>query len=232
MPTPAEIMSRVAALQNDTKRQIYQDGTILPYFNIALDDLQEIFELNDIPITYEVSSPILTIPVGVTTVGFTTTPSLPSNLIEIKQLWESTTGQNLWTPMKKRSFIPHYTEGSQVASFGIWAWTDNEINLPSSLQINDLKIDYVKSIFSEVTLANIKTEMGVEFKNCKSYLAYRTAALCAHYIGANPTRGVQLTQDAIDALGRSLGISVKSKQQISFRRKPFRQSYKQRRRLG
>lgn len=236
MPTPVEIIKRVASLQNDSKQQRYTSGAVLPYFNMALDDLQEIFQQNDIPLTYEVSAnitvPAQTDPNAKVSIGFTTVPALPSNLIEIKQLWESVTGQELWIPVHKRAFIPHYTEGSQVSAFGIWAWVDNEIKVPNSLQSNDLKIDYIKSIFNEVTLATIDSEMGIEFKNCKSYLQYRTAGLCAMFIGANPTRAAALSSEATDALGRSLGIAIKGKQPISFRRRPFRQSYKLRRRMG
>lgn len=232
MPTPTEIMATVASLQNDTKRSRYTDSACLPYLNMALVSLQEQFELNDIPVTHETPA-VLTVPVGTTRVAFTgTTPTLPSTLIEIKQLWESISGQDLWSPMIKKSYIPHYTEGVQVASFVIWAWENNEIKLPNSLQINDLKLDCIQSIFPKVAIADVETDLGTQFKNCESYLYFKTAAYCAMFIGENETRAEALNGEANTALSASMGISTKGRQSITFRRRPFRYSYHMRRRLG
>lgn len=226
MPKPNEIIDMVASLQNDTAQTVYTDAAVLPYFNMALRDLQEEFELNNIPVTNEVSSS-LNVPLNTTVIAFTsTTPTLPSNLIEIQRVWESDEGQNVWTPMFKREFIPHYIEGVNVTKFGIWAWMDNEIHLPSSIQDNDLKLDYTKSIFSTIAIAAIDTEMGIKFQNVFSYLGYRTAALCSLFIGENETRAMALQGEAGQALYKSMGISVKGKQSIMVRRRPFRASYK------
>lgn len=218
-----------SALQNDSKQKKYRNDTCLPYFNMALNDLQEEFELNDIPVSEETSG-VLQVNAGVVRIAFTgTTPTIPSDLVEIKTIWESVRDQNLWSPMTKKAFIPHYTEGIQVSTFQIWAWLSNEIKLPNSLQNNDLKLDYLKAIFTETTLATVDNEMGVQFKNCKSYLGFKTAAYCSMFIGENETRAAALESEANEALARSLGIAVKGKQVIAVRRRPFRFAFKTRR---
>lgn len=229
MPTPTEIMSSSASLQNDSAKTVYTDDAQLPYFNMALRHLQEIFELNDIPVTHEVSA-VLPIDAGTTVIAITgTIPTYPNNLIEIKQLWESSRGQNKWTPMTKRDFLPHGMEGVPLASFGVWAWINNEIHLLESSQNNDLKLDYIKSLFSSITKETIEDELGTKFTKVQTYLEFRLAALCAYFIGEDVDRALVLQKEADDAMDRSLGISVKGQQAIFTRRRPFRAAYKSRR---
>lgn len=229
MPTPAEIIDMVASLQNDTAQTTYTDAACLPYLNMALDELQEVFEINNIPVTNVVSA-ILMVPAGNTEIAFAgTTPLLPSNLIEIQELWERPRGTDPFVSMARLEFLPHYMEGVTYTSFMFWAWVDNAINVLASNQDNDLKLDYIKSIFpTPLNINQVNTDLGVKFKNIKSYLGYKTAALCSMYIGENETRAMALNAQAEDALFRSLDISIKGKQSIMNRRRPFRAGYKSR----
>lgn len=225
MATPAEIIDMVASLQNDTAQTQYNNVTCLPYLNMALDELQEIFEQNNVPITNEVSA-ALSVAAGVTSIGFTaTTPTLPADLVEIQQLWESPTGLDIWTPVTKLEFLPHFYDGIVTNQFVNWAWVDQHIQLPTTDANNDLKLDYIKYIFSTpILIANIDVDLNV--LNSKSYLGYKTAALCSMYIGENETRAGALNAQAEEALSRVLGINTKGRQSISTRRRPFRASYK------
>lgn len=230
MPTPAYIIGTVASLQNDSKRRYYTDEAVLPYFNMAIDDLQEIYQLNDIPVTEETSG-VIQIDAGITTVGFTPALpySLPSDLIEIKQLWESIRSLNQWTPMDKQDFLPHYMEGTQFSQFLIWAWLNGEIKLLPANRDNDLKIDYVRKIFNTPILINqVGDELGAKYTNVVSYLRNRTAAYCSMFIGENETRAASLSTLADEAIYRALQIPIKGKQQITTLRRPFRANYKSR----
>lgn len=227
MPTPAQIIKSVAALQNDAPQDVYTNLACLPYLNMAMRALQEEFELNNIPST-EHSSVSLEVAAGVHSIGFNTTPALPSDLIEIQQIWESASGTDTWTPMGRVDFLPHYLEnGTTINQFLIWAWLDQHIELIAANADNDLKLDYIKSIFVEVTAGNL--EVNLPIINCQTYLEFKTAAMCSMFIGENETRAIALENQAIQALERSLGISVKGKQAISFRRRPFRSAWKSRR---
>ena len=54
------------------------------------------------------------------------------------------------------------------------------------------------------------------------------AALCAEFIERNLTSANSLSANAIIAIDRARGISVKGKQAINTRRRPFRNAYKRR----
>lgn len=225
MPKPSEIISTVASLMNDTAQSVYTDTACLPYLNLAMRILQEEFELNDIPVTHKTSAAI-TVPTGYTKIGFDTTPALPSNLIEIEELWESTSGQNQWIPVVRKDFLPHYLEGQTISQFLIWAW-NGAIELLPANTINDLKLDYLASLFiNPIKIANI--DVDIPLVNVQTTLEFKTASLCALFIAENESRAIALNGEANEALGRSLGIPIKGMQTVITRRRPFRSSFKRR----
>ncbi len=220
-------MNMVAALMNDTLRATYTNSVQLPYFDIALRDLEEIFELNNIPVTNQVSAILTPLVAGTTVVSFTTTPALPSDLIEIQQLYERATGVIPWIPMTRREFIPLSREDQQITQFLVWAWVDQEIRLISSTASNDLKMNYIQSIFTTPTdIADVDIDIPVI--NIHQYLGFHTASLCSMFIGSNETRAALLESQAQAALERELGIPIKGRQAITTRRQPFMGSYRRR----
>ncbi len=233
MPKPSDIITTAATLMNDYTQSVYNNAACLQFFNLALDELQEIFELNGLPVTNETSAAItVKSPANVlqltSQVGFDTNPALPSDLIEIQQLWESPVGLNQWTEVVKKEFLPNYMkDGTRISQFLIWALEKGRIKLLAANQDNDLKIDYVASIFNTPILIK-DINVNLPFTNVKTYLEYKTAALCAMFIAENPERATSLDSLAGGALSRSIGIPVKGMQSIVTRRRPFRSSYKRR----
>src|ERR1035437_4628629 len=212
---------------NDSDGAVYTNAACLPFLNLSLDELQEIYELNGIPITNETSAAIR-IPKGVNRLGFDTTPALPSDLIEIQQLWESPFGLDHWTPMVKKEIIPHYLEDdTAISMFLIWALEKGRVNLIAANTNIDLKIDYTASLFNTpIALRDIN--VNLPFTNVKTYLEYKTAALCAMFIAENESRAMALDSLTGTALSRALGVPIKGMQSITTRRKPFRSSFKHR----
>lgn len=231
MPTGADILVDVSVLMNDSARAVYTDAVCLPYLNMALKELEELFEQNNIPITNEVSA-VITVPIAQHEIGFPPNPPvpptvyLPTNLIEIQRIWESDTGQRQWTPLVKKDFLPHYYEGTDQNRFLIWSWYGQAIHLNTVNTILDLKIDYIRSLFAPLIDADLVTEISVI--NAELWLKFRTASFCAQYIGENPDRATALMNDASAAIERSLGISTKGRQAIMTRRRPFRAAFKNR----
>ena len=225
MPTPAAIIDMAASLMNDTAQTQYTDAACLPYLNMALNELQEIYEQNNVPVTNDVSA-LIACPAGTVTIAVGSgTPQLPSDLIEIRELWESSSGLARYTPMVRKEFLPLYEVGIQLNQFGVYAWVENELKLPSATSAIDLKVDYIKSIFATpILIGAIATNLAIT--NVMSFLGYKTASLCSMFIGENPTRAQALEMEAMKALDRTLGISTKSKQQIVTRHRPFRSTYK------
>lgn len=229
MPRPSDIITTVATgLMNDSEQSVYDNETCLPLLNLALDELQETYELNGLPITNETSKAIK-LKAGIASIGPDTNPALPSDLIEIQQLWESPTGLNQWTPVDKKEIIPHYLEDTTtISQFLLWAWEHGRIRLIAANADNDLKIDYTASIFNTPILIK-DINVNLPFTNIKTYLEYKTGALCAMFIAENETRAMALDSLAGTALSRALGIPVKGMQSIITRRRPFRSAFKQRR---
>lgn len=212
---------------NDTAQDQYTNATVLPYYNLALMELQEIFELNDIPVTHKTSA-VISVPSGIRFIGFDTNPALPSDVVEIEQLWESFSGQNQWVPVGKRDFIPHSLEDNvPITQFLIWAWKNANIEVIPTIGIIDLKIDYIGSIFNLPVLIK-DIDVNIPAVNTETYLGYKTASLCAMFIAENENRSGSLDNLAISALSRALGIPIKGMQTVVTRRRPFRAAYKQR----
>lgn len=217
-------MDRAAVLMNDAAKTDYTYAKQLPVVAIALDELQEEFELNNIPATNEVTATTL-IPAGVKEIGFNTVPKLPDDLIEIQQIWEQQTdGSAGFIPMTKTEFLPHYLEDQLTDALVYWAQEGGKVKFLGATNDVQIKFDYIASLFPRV----ITEDTLVDIINTKSFLSYRTAALLAEFAGENSTRATALNQDAVMALDRALGIPVKGKQSIAIRRRPFRAAYRAR----
>ncbi len=227
MPKPSEIITTVAVLMNDYTQSNYTNTACLPFFNLALDELQELFELNEIPVTYETSAAI-PIKAGINRLGFDTVPAFPSDLIEIRQLWESPSGLDQWTVVVKRDVIPHYLQdNTTISQFLIYALEGGRVKLIAANADNDLKIDYTAKLFNTPILIK-DINVNLPFVNVKTYLEYKTAALCAMFIAENESRALSLDSLTGTALSRALGIPIKGMQSIITRRRPFRASFKRR----
>src|SRR6516162_1563894 len=224
----SEVMDRAASLLNDTAKNIYTYVAQLPYLNIAVQELQEEFELSNIPITEETSA-IIWVAAGVSAItynaaGTPQNPTLPSDMVEPAQLWERQHGIDPFIPMTKRDYIPHYLEDIESEQFIYFVWQDQQIRFLPAVQDNDIKIDYIKQLFNIIT----DRDTQINIINSRTFLEYRTAALCAEFIERNLTSAQGLNNYAIMGMDRAKGIGIKGKQTIVTRRRPFRAGYKKR----
>jgi hypothetical protein len=219
------VLAKASTLLNDTARTTYTYASVLPYLQLALQELQEIFELNNIPAT-QLSSALINIPAGVTQIIFNGigVPTLPDDMIEPQQLWEREEGVDPYIPMGRRDYIPHNFEGTLTGKFSFYTWENNIIKFLPANRDNDIKIDYIKTIFTPLVDENSL----INCINAATFLEYRSAALCAEFIERNQASANSLNQYAILALDRATGIGVKGKQTILTRRRPFRAGFKKR----
>lgn len=220
--TAGAVFNGARALLNDQEAQVYTNTALLAYLKTAFRELRESLEQSNIPVTNQ-TDVVMTIPANTTVIGFTTIPSLPADLIEIRQLWQRTTNTNPWYPMTRKEFIPPQLEGIEYTEFVYWAWMNNEIRLLPSNQVNDIKIEYIQQL-SEPT--NESSQLGII--NGQTFLEYRVAALAAQFMMENPERAGELNNNASLALDRLVNVENKAKQQIYTRRRPFRASWKSR----
>ena len=225
------VMDNAAVLLNDAAKSIYPYTTQIPYLNMALNELKELFELNNVPVTDTVST-ALTVLQGRTEMGFAPTVPLaidylPSDLIEPKVVWEREYNVEPYVPMTKVDFLPRWQEGVLINQFIWYTWQSQEIRFLAANQDNQLKFDYIRDLFALVTAANYTT-YNIPVINAQSFLQYRSAGLMAQFVAENPTRAQELNGDAGLGMDRALGISAKGRQAITVRHRPFRAGYKNR----
>lgn len=219
----SEVMDLAAASLNDVNRTVYSYEIQIPYLKLALQELQEVYELNSLAVTEQTSAEIL-VAAGDTTIEFDVTsgPRLPDNLIEPQRLWERAVDFNPWTPMTRKEFLPHELEGTRTNMLIYWVWQKNIIKFLESNADNQVKIDYVGSLFPKYVSENTI----IPVINAQNYLAYKTASLITELIERDAAKAGSLNTKADLSLDRISGITIKSKQQIVARRRPFRSAYK------
>lgn len=224
--TAGTVMNSAASLNNDSARSIYPYSIQVPYLNMAMKELQEYFELHNISST-QLTSAVIQMDAGDTEIIYDAgvgIPELPDDMIEPAQLWERNRGIDPFIPMTKRDYLPHNLEGVETNQFVFFVWENQTIKVLPSNQNNDIKIDYIKTLFSPVT----SETSDIDVINAETFLEYRTGGLLAEFVGENKTRADSLNAYAALALDRATGIGVKGKQTIMTRRRPFRSSYKRR----
>jgi hypothetical protein len=114
--------------------------------------------------------------------------------------------------------------GVETPQFGFFVWQSQEIRFLPASQDNQIKIDYIRTLFSTVTASSDE----IAIVNAASFLEYRTAGLVAEFIAENQSRAQSLNSDSSLALDRVVGIGTKGRQAINIRHRPFRSGYKRR----
>jgi|SRR5215203_3717982 len=221
----SEVMDLAAAALNDIDKTVYDYDTQIPYLKMALQELQEIFELNSLPVT-EQSSAAIPLAAEASVLEFNTLgPSrLPDNLIEPQKLWERPTGTYPWLEMFRKDYIPASMLGTLTSLLTYWVWQNNKLVFIPSSADNDVRIDYIGSLFPKY----LQEETILPVQNSIGYLAYKTAELISDMVEHNQERAASNAGRANLSLDRISGITIKGKQQILARRRPFRAAYRSR----
>lgn len=221
--TAIQVAQASAALLNDKNMTIFTFSDQLPFLNMAMRELQEECEKNNIPVTSQTEIDI-EVPAGETTIAFNAEPlgpELPFDLIDIRQMYERNSGsaQN-YIPMQRVEFLPPIVTQTQQLVY--WAWINQEVKFIGSTNDIQVRIDYIRDCFTPLS----DEQDEIEMINAMSFLQYRLAGLCARFIGENSDRSDELNLTAGLALERLLTIGIKGKQAIFIRRRPFMARYK------
>ena len=217
-----DVFADVRAFLNDQANATFTDTVQLPYLNIASDELQQILEQHNIGVTNGVE---IDIPI---TAGDTELSglNLPDDLIEIKNIYERISGaSNEYQLMQRVEFLPQIN--LQLAYLIYWTWNQQKIEFVGSTSDEQLKIEYIKRRLPKI----INAATVIDIIGARSVLAYRTAGLCAEFIGENSDRAEALNGSAQRMLDSMLAINLKGQQAITTRRRPFRANFKFRQRL-
>lgn len=207
MPLASTIHDEAASLLNDTSKQLYTNAVQLPYLKSAWNKLQLKLQENGIPVMREESA---VIDVAATS----TTISLPSDFLQPIKVEERPDGSSdLYEDVSEVDDIP---EMDPVDEVRYWTWREEtmQINPPSTAR--EVKLTYWKSL-NPVT----GDSSNLNVLNSTEYLANKTAALCARFIGENPVRADALEIEAAIALNALVNIEVKKLQSIAVRPKSY-----------
>lgn len=219
-------MDRSAALLNDPAKTDYTYIAQLPYLNIAIDELSENLEESNASPSNLTSAAII-LPVGknmLTPTEHVDTPHYPVDLVEIQSVGERVAGSSdSFINLVRKEFLQHFPISSSLM---YWMWEDQciKFNPNGCSGPREIQLKYVRQ---PIQLASDDTSI-IGTIGSRSFLAYKTAALCSMFIGENQTRADILNTEAAQAMERLLGIGNKGRQEIFTRRRPFRASYKAR----
>jgi hypothetical protein len=219
--TAGDVMNRAASLLNDTDKSTYTYVVQLPYLNTALDELAGQLEANNISYTNKETADLAVV-AGVSELTSATTPAIPSDLVEIQSITErAKDSEDTHIPMVRCEFLP---DRESDRFLGHFAWQGQALKFIAPTEDREIRIEYIANPLSAAT----GESSTISLINAKNFLAFRTASLCAMYIGENPTRASALDNDAKAQLDYLIRISVKGNQSIPTRRRPFRALFKAR----
>ena len=216
--TAGTVMDMTAALINDASKSQYTYAVQVPYLQMAMQELQEYFALHNVPVTQKRST-VIQVNSGITEIVYDSTPpvpELPDDMIEPETVWESGRGLNDWTPVTRVNSLP--ANVTPINMLGAYTWQNQKLSFLSSNQNNDIKIDYIGQLFTQIT----GSSSVINIANAASFLEFRTGGLLAEFVGHDDPTATKMNGYASLALDRATGITVKGKQSIMTRRRPFR----------
>ena len=207
--TSGSVMQRASAHLNDANQLVYNVGTLLPYFNMALDELQEeigvhaIVELTKTSVIILVNSDSLTL------------PELPLDFVEAISLIERQQGSSdSWREVTEvRAIDPNWKSTS------VDQWTERAssilINAPSTGR--EVLLEYVAA------LDIAEGEDGpINIETSRRLLALYTARNAARDAGNSATKAATYESDISRARDRLIRrLQNKSQEMMGTRRRPY-----------
>jgi hypothetical protein len=204
----SEVMDQSAALLNDVALTTYTYEAQLPYLKKANEELEKKLIIHGAPVQRMVivETPVL---------AGELTLILPDDFLVPEKLFEKATGETGWTPITERKWVP--IDYIPTTSLAFWAFRNNAINFPGATVDRIVQLHYERKL-----TVIISEDTPEDFYLSKTFLAARTAELCARYIGMNTTiaDGIR-DNETLRAEDEILRIFVLNGQGVGGRRRPF-----------
>lgn len=187
---------------------VYTDSKLLPHVIKAYDDVKLELTARSAPVHEEISAAISV------AAGEYTELTSPSDLIIPINLEERGVGETSYSPMIERNWEPSIATSEKLL---YWTWREGKIKFRGATTTREVRVYYLKSFPDPVDGSSILTLESY----FKTYLAARTAATAAGYIGQDWERATAAQEDANKALGLALGIVTKRRQAMPVRQRSF-----------
>jgi len=212
--TADSVMKRAAALLNDRNRALFDDTVMLPYLQSAQEELEQEFNLNEVE-TNLISEAVITVSINATSIA------LPESFFLPISLEERPPGTIPFVDMIEKPNIHNLGLTSQT-TIRYWDYRHNCINIIGPTVPVEIRLYYWRTLPEIVNSGSDEPMKGA--KNC---LAFRTAALCAEFVGgiSGKSRADSLNLQAEMHVDRLMSLYTKNNQNKRVRRRPFRASY-------
>lgn len=209
--TAGDVMDDTSALLNDRQAGVFDYTAQLPYLKIAMRNFEQQLDLAEFQINLVIEAQIVVL-AGATTLTLPDNFFLPINLFEKKNGTTDTLVQ-----MSQRADVDTIMS-SPTDTITYWSWVHNCIRFKGTHTVDRLVqlfyYRFLTEFADETSLADVRGGRNV--------LAFRTAALCARYIGRNKDIANDLDNDYARELDLFLSLITKNQQSIRVRRRPFR----------
>lgn len=204
----SDVLAQARVLLNDATGKLYTEPELIPYYNLAQNELQSELELMGAQFLKDTAARI-TVPAG------TTVLAAPADLVEPITLFEGSEGAQVenFIEMEELQFLPLLP---QEVELRYWVFQDEGIEFLGSTANRDVIVRYRKGLTPAVAGADL-----IEYPKGANFLAYETAALTAAYAGENPTRSAKLDGKAAYNLSLVKRKIARDQQSLPVRRKPF-----------
>lgn len=207
-------MDESAALLNDTAKVNFTYTAQLPFLRRANEILENLMLSNGVSIQKQISA-VVSVVSSTSNIDLSAKSGYPSDMLLPIRLWERDGGTTQqFDVMTEKEWEPEVQVGSSIT---YWTFRNNKIYTPGTTSTRDIKIDYWRQL-SAVTAAGDNEEVS----GSKTFLAAKTAEMCARYIGQNTDMADSLLQiEVVPAQALLEGIWVKNSQGNRSRRKRF-----------
>lgn len=217
--TLADLVAKAQALLNDSV--YYTSAVLVPYINIAQDELGDTLRNNGVAQTKFVSS-VLTVTAATTALSQSSSPALPANLVEPILLFERSVGaqEQDFVLMIGPATIPNVNPGTSLV---YWDWDMDSTNGPT-IQFNpgggatsnrEVRIIY----YGEPVPFSVGTDKSM-YLGAENAIVYKTCALVGGSRG-NVTMAQAFDGEWQKASMRYVEEMVKENQAVPGRRQPW-----------
>ena len=211
MPSTAgSVMLQAANHLNDPSQLVFTPAKLLPFFNMAIQELGE--ELG----IYNLSPMKATSIVIEVDAGDTELDEMPADFLEVVEVMERPAGSSQdYYPVKERNWIdPNITTDQAII---MWATRGLSIEINPPATARDVLINYFKTL---TEAAGSGTAIDIELT--RRFLALLTARNAARDLGNSPSKAASYEADIARSRDRVVRNLSKPDQAHGVRRLPYR----------
>jgi hypothetical protein len=210
--TAGTVMTRSAAHLNDLSQLVYTSAVLLPFFNMALDELEEemaVFELT--PLKKE--SIIIDVPAGSQFL-----PQMPIDFVESVALFERNKGsQDIWAEVGEVVSIDRNYTDNPTQNIVEWTVRGPQVFINPPSAGREAQLSYIAGLAQATGEAT-----ALDIESSRRFLALLTARNAARDLGNSVTKADSYREDIIRARDRLIGRMQKNSQDVlGTRRRPY-----------